>query len=83
MGYLSGFNITLNQKIGIEIYSGNDFHPSKSGHKKFGEVVIQPLVNQIFNQLERSMKILGINGLNHDNNVCVIEDGEILFGVNF
>lgn len=36
-------------------YSDNDFHPSKSGHKKFGEVVIQPLVNQIFNQLEREV----------------------------
>ena len=28
------------------------------------------------------MKILGINGLNHDAAVCVIEDGEILFGAH-
>ena len=28
------------------------------------------------------MRILGINGLNHDAAVCVIEDGEILFGAH-
>tara|TARA_Y100000034_G_scaffold127060_1_gene179262 strand:+ start:2860 stop:4356 length:1497 start_codon:yes stop_codon:yes gene_type:complete len=28
------------------------------------------------------MRILGINGLNHDAAVCVIEDGEVLFGAH-
>ena len=28
------------------------------------------------------MRILGINALNHDAAVCVIEDGEILFGAH-
>ena len=43
----------LESKDWYKDFSKNDFHPSREGHEKFAREIIQPLVNDMFNKLEK------------------------------
>lgn len=45
----------LESKDWYRNFKDNDFHPSEIGHTKFGEMVIQPLVDKMFKKLEKTI----------------------------